>query len=428
MKLWNNQETNDDTILKIQSFTVGDDVILDQQLVPYDVKASMAHARGLQKVGLITVTECDQLVAKLHEITELWEEGTFLVRQEQEDCHTAIEAYLTDSLGEIGKKIHTGRSRNDQVLAALRLYQKDQLQALRKKGLQLADSFLRFAERHADVAMPGFTHTQPAMLSSVGLWSTSFAELLSFDLIQLMAAYALVDHSPLGTAAGYGVNLPLDRPYTAQDMGFSDLVINPIAAQNSRVKIETAIVNALESLASTLSQFASDVVQFTGLSLNYLRLSSSLCTGSSIMPQKHNPDSAELLRAYCGEFNGLGASLRATGRNLTTGYHRDMQLTKKYVMRGLELMHQLIDIAALILDGLEPQKEILEAACGPELFAVDLANSYVQNGMSFRDAYFKVKTNLSHLKTPPLKEALMEKSHIGGTGNLGIDLIRARIM
>ncbi|MCH8487607.1 MAG: argininosuccinate lyase [Candidatus Cyclonatronum sp.] len=429
MSLWNPASALQQNSVqeKIHAFTVGDDYLLDRELLPWDVRASRAHALGLVKAGLLTEAEGEALLAGLAEILKLWEAGEFTVEPHQEDCHTAIEAWLTEKLGEAGRKIHTGRSRNDQVLAAIRLYELHALGEIRQRVRTLGETFLKLAKQGEKLPMPGYTHTQPAMLSSAGMWAASFAELLYFDLIQLGSVVRLLDHSPLGTAAGFGVNLPLERDLVAKEAGFSGLLLNPIAAQNSRAKMEIALVNALESLASSLSQFGTDCVTYASNSFGFFRLDDALCTGSSIMPQKKNPDSAELLRATAGELTGLGASLRAVSRNLGSGYHRDMQLTKKYAMRALGLTLSLLEVAQLIAEGLHFNANKMAAACGPELFAADRANELVQGGMSFREAYFEIKSKLSSLEVPDLQTALRAKSHRGGTGNPELETLRNRL-
>ncbi|MCH8569194.1 MAG: hypothetical protein LAT67_13045 [Balneolales bacterium] len=430
MSLWKPSSTAkiSDIQQKIHAFTVGDDYLLDQTLLPWDVRASQAHAIALVKAGLLSKKDGDALQDGLKKILVLWESGNFVIKPEQEDCHTAIEAFLIETLGETGKKIHTGRSRNDQVLAAIRLYELHTVDSIKSLVQELGVRFLELAKRGENLPMPGYTHTQPAMLSSAGMWAASFTEMLYFDLIQLKAVSELLDHSPLGTAAGFGVNLPLDRDEAARQAGFSRLLINPIAAQNSRAKMEIALVNALESVASTLSLFAGDCVTYTGRNYDFIRLDDALCTGSSIMPQKRNPDSAELLRAGASELTGLGASLRSVSRNLNSGYHRDAQLTKKYAMRALELTTKLLEVAQLIVDGLQFNPEKMSAACSAELFAVDHANELVMSGLSFREAYFQIKAKLNTLETPDLQQALKSKSHRGGTGNLELSALNQRIL
>ncbi|AXJ00619.1 argininosuccinate lyase [Cyclonatronum proteinivorum] len=429
MSLWkpSSSQTPDSVRDKIHAFTAGEDYLLDRELLPWDVRASMAHAKGLVKAGLLSAEEGDALLEGLTEILSLCQAGKFTVLPDQEDCHTAIEAKLSEMLGETGKKIHTGRSRNDQVLAAMRLFELHALAEIRNNAQKLGGQFLVLAARGENLPMPGYTHTQPAMLSSAGMWAAAFAELLYFDLIQLETVERLLDHSPLGTAAGYGVNLPLQRDFVAQEAGFGQLLINPIAAQNSRAKMEIALVNALESLAGTLGQFATDCVTYASNSFGFFALDDALCTGSSIMPQKKNPDSAELLRASAGELTGLGASLRAVSRNLGSGYHRDMQLTKKYAMQALRLTSQLLEVAHLIAEGLHFKADNMAAACGPELFAADHANELVRRGMSFREAYFEIKSKLDSLEVPDLQAALQAKSHRGGTGNLDVEALRERL-
>jgi argininosuccinate lyase len=405
----------------IESYTVGRDDQLDQQLLPADALASMAQARQLAKIGLISPSEADSLVAELGRIVVEWKEGTFRVLRSDEDCHTAIENRLTERLGEAGKKIHTGRSRNDQVLTALRVYGRSRLELVRGGVLGLAGDLIDFAGTHRNVPMPGRTHLQTGMPSSVGLWAAAWAEELLDTLVLAEAAYRLIDRSPLGFAASYGVPLPLDREYSASLMGFPSVHHNVLAASHSRGKGEAAVLDVLDQIGLTLSRMAQDLILFSLPEFGYFRLPAELCTGSSIMPQKKNPDALELTRAKSAALSAWSAQVKNILRSQPSGYNRDLQETKEPYFRGLDLAAEMLAIMALTVRRLEVVPEALERAFTPDIFAADAAYELVRGGMTFRDAYREVGRNLDRLEGRDPKKTLADRTHTGAAGNLGLD-------
>jgi argininosuccinate lyase len=380
---------------RIEQFTVGKDYLLDQRLTPFDCQASAAHARMLGEVGLLPDGEVQLLIEGLDEIAALARAGEFTILPEQEDCHTAIEQWLVDKLGDTGKRIHLGRSRNDQVLTALRLYYKSALKSLRQEVKGLAKTVRRFARRHQALSMPGYTHMRKAMPSTVGCWAEALSDALQDDDLLLRGAEKLVDQSPLGSGAGYGVPLPLDRAMTARELGFARVQQNPVYVQWSRGKFEAAMVHAMSQVLLDLNRVASDLVYFSMPQFGYFQLPPEMCTGSSIMPQKQNPDVLELVRARYHAVVACETQLRATVANLPHGYHRDLQLTKEPTFNAIDMAIETVAIMDLVFRGLKVDKVALEAAMTPELYATERAYKLVtEEGMTFRDAYAKVKEEL----------------------------------
>ncbi len=385
MKLW--QTRNGAPHPLVEAFTVGKDPLLDQTLLPYDCRASAAHARMLADMGVLTVGERDALVAELGHIAALAAQGAFPIRPSDEDGHTAIESHLTRVLGEAGKKIHAFRSRNDQVTAALRLYYLDRLAEI---GCLLEDSrlaFKRFRGRFGDIPLPGFTHTRKAMPSSVGLWIGAFADALADDLTFLETVRTILDQSPLGSGAGYGFFLPLDREGTARDLGFARVQRNALYVQNSRGKFEWMILQALSLVMADLNKLATDLILFTMPEFGYFQLPADCTTGSSIMPHKRNPDPLELLRAGFHRLAGWEAQVRGLGANLISGYHRDFQHTKEPVMEGLNETRRCLEIVGLLFTGLTVQETACRAAMTDELYSAERALRRMLAGTPFRDAY-----------------------------------------
>jgi argininosuccinate lyase len=390
-KLWGGNSLDP----RIEKFTVGKDYLLDQRLTPFDCQASVAHARMLGKVGLLPDGEVEQLIEGLEEIATLAGAGEFTILPEQEDCHTAIEQWLVDKLGDTGKRIHLGRSRNDQVLTALRLYYKAALKSLRLDVKGLAKRVRRFARRHRALSMPGYTHMRKAMPSTVGCWAEALADSLKDDDLLLRSAEKLMDQSPLGSGAGYGVPLPLDRAMTAKELGFARVQQNPVYVQWSRGKFEAAMVHAISQVLLDLNRVAADLVYFSMPQFGYFKLPSEMCTGSSIMPQKQNPDVLELVRARYHAVVACETQLRATVANLPHGYHRDLQLTKEPTFNAMDMAGETVAIMDLVFRGLKVDKLALKAAMTPELYATERAYKLVtEAGMTFRDAYAKVKEEL----------------------------------
>ena len=416
-KLWfKNYELNE----LLETFTVGNDYILDKNLVVSDCLCSIAHIQMLSSIGVLTEAEFKALKDALIEIIRLDKEGKFEIKSSDEDCHTAIEGYLTAKLGEAGKKVHTGRSRNDQVLTATRFYAKTRLLQIMDSALNLVDSLNAFAEKYKDVPMPGRTHMQIAMPSSVGLWGAAFAEELLDDIAFLKASYDLNNRSPLGSAASYGVPLPLDRELTASLLGFAGIQNNVLYANNSRGKIESMISDALEQMTITFSKLAQDLIIFSMPEFGYFSLPASLCSGSSIMPQKKNPDGLELLRGKAASVSGLCMGMKNVVRSLPTGYNRDFQETKELFIKILDTAEICTQVAKLTIDGLKVNEDKLKKGFTPDIFATDEALRLVAAGKSFRDAYKEVGLNLDKLKNEDPVAALKKRTSTGTPGNLNL--------
>ena len=382
-----------DRAVKVEAFTVGNDYLLDQELLPYDLKASGIHLKALERAGLVTTEEADTLQQGLDEILDLWKEGTFEIRRDQEDGHTAIEMWLTERFGDMGKKIHTGRSRNDQVLTAMRLYEKERLRETLQAAITCISSLLDLAEAHQKLPMPGYTHTRKAMLSTVGQWLGGFAELLILQVDASEGVGRLIDRSPLGTAAGFGTTIDLDREREAEELGFSGPLACATSAQLSRGWVELQLVQYLSGFSALLARLSADVIQFSSEAYGFIDIDALLCTGSSIMPNKKNPDVAELIRAKHALMNGYAASLQSQTANLGAGYHRDLQLTKEPVMKAFETVTDLLEMTTLLVNGLSFDEEALVAACSSDLLAAEEAYRLVrEQGLSFRDAYRQVKS------------------------------------
>lgn len=423
MKIWQKTKTGQNTNLTqlVEKFTVGKDYILDQKLVPYDIAASMAHAKGLAQIGILTDDEVKTLEETFGQILTLWEKDTFPITPQDEDCHTAIENYLIKECGDLGKKIHTGRSRNDQVLVAVRLFTKEELNKIIDQTKVLAQAFIDFAKQYQTVPMPGYTHTQRAMLSSVGMWAGSFGEMLIMNLEILKAAQKNVNKCPLGSAAGFGVNFDLPREMVAKELGFEAPLIIAVTSQNTRGKIEADVLAALTSLSATMAQFANDLVLFNSTEFDFFEVETALTTGSSIMPQKKNLDPAEIMRAKYSQTLSYEFCLRDLTKNLISGYHRDLQISKEPLFGGLKNTTDMLEMTQALIENITPKEANLRTKCTPELFAADSANEMVKQGKTFRDAYVEVGNNLDKLKDIDLDENLTSKKHLGATGNLGLE-------
>jgi len=384
MKLWQKQY---DLNSAIEAFTVGNDYLLDQELVPFDCQASKAHARMLGKIGVLTKSEVTDLLRGLDQILELHRQSQFAIRREDEDCHTAIENYLTQNIGAAGQKIHTGRSRNDQVLTALRLYCKAKLAEITEAVRSTQEAVSAFAAQNGSVVVPGYTHTRKAMPSSVAMWAGALQDALTDDLDMLNCAMKLIDQNPLGSGAGYGVPLALDRQMTTDELHFARVQKNPVYAQLSRGKFEGFALSVLSQIMYDLNRFAADLILFTMPDFGYFNLPEEFLTGSSIMPQKKNPDVLELLRAKYHEVFASEMQVRNTAVNLISGYHRDLQATKEGVMRGFNTTLVSVQIAALVFRNLSVNPAKCQAAMSDELFATAKVYELVEKGIPFREAY-----------------------------------------
>ncbi len=423
-KLWDKGYTLNK---EVEKFTVGEDYILDKELVEADIAGSIAHAKMLAKIGVLKEAEFSKLRAELLRILDLHYKGKFEIKPEDEDVHTAIENHLTSKLGDLGKKIHAGRSRNDQVLVDLRLYSKLKILEIEDSLLKLCQALLDFAEKNKNIPIPGRTHTQLAMPSSLGLWAGAYAESLLDDLELLKTAYDLNDQCPLGSAASYGVSLPIDRQMVADLLGFKKVQNNVLYANNSRGKVESIILGALSQVMVDLSKFANDAILFTIPELDYFDLPDEFCTGSSIMPNKKNPGVLELVRAKSNKVLAAYYQVVGTIKDLYSGYNRDFQETKKPLMEGLAITKASLDICALVVSGLKVNRVKCIRACRPEIFATDKAVELVGKGMPFRDAYKKVAAELDRLEGEDAVANIKAKKHLGATGNLGLGKAAAKI-
>ncbi|NCP67199.1 argininosuccinate lyase [bacterium] len=431
MTLWKTDSIENNTLQNlIEKFTVGNDPQLDQTLVPYDVDASIAHAEGLASIHILNVLELKKIIQALEDIKALHAKSHFPITQAQEDCHTAIEDFLVEKLGDTGKKIHTGRSRNDQVLVAMRLWERDTIDQIIYSTKELALVFISFASKYEFMPMPGFTHTQIAMPSSIGMWAGSISEMLLLNIEALTDFRKTLNRSPLGSAAGFGVGFNLPREEMAQSLGFDGCLQVALTSQNMRGKIEADFVSQLVSLSATLAHFANDLVWFSSSPFQFFDVAPELTTGSSIMPQKRNLDPAELLRGSHSHMLGHECSLRNLSSHLISGYHRDLQLSKEPTMKAVNLIQSMLEIAQALIENIMPNEEALIKAFTPEIFAADKANTLVKKGVPFRKAYLQVKKDLSDIK-PMTKAEILEnlkcKTHLGASGNLGLDLLRQRL-
>jgi len=357
MKLWQKDFTNP---AQVEQFTLGKDRELDLQLAAYDVLGSLAHTQMLNKIGLISDDEWPPLATALQAIYQSIEQGTFLIEDGVEDVHSQVEMLLTQQLGDLGKKIHAGRSRNDQVLVDLRLFFRAQLQQLTEEITAVFNTLQSCSRRYQDWLMPGYTHTQVAMVSSFGLWFGAYAETLCDDLNLLLSVYNINNQNPLGSAAGYGNSFPLDRQMTTALLGFANLNYNVIHAQMGRGKTEQFLAFGIAAIGTTLSKLAQDVCTYCCQNFAFIKLPDELTTGSSIMPHKKNPDVAELLRAKCNVLQALPTQVALLTSNLSSGYHRDLQLTKDLLFPALSELHDCLQMTDYLLKHLQPQPNLLE--------------------------------------------------------------------
>jgi len=410
----------------IHRFTVGDDPELDVRLLVHDALGSAAHARMLAHAGLLTRQDAAALVKALANISRKARLNGIRIEREQEDVHTAIETLLTAELGDAGKRIHLGRSRNDQVILALRLYMREALLDTAVRTVALARNFVVFAKTHAEEPMPGYTHLRRAMPSSFGMWGTAFAAGLAEELQALQALYARLDRCPLGAAAGFGVPLPIDREYTAKLLGFSGVQVSPVDVQNSRGRHELALLNAFASIGLTMEKFLWDVSLYSMQEFGFLKLLDAFTTGSSIMPQKRNPDVVELARGRCRELRGYAAMMQELAAGLPSNYHRDLQLLKKPLFGAVGSVQSWLDVLIALVPALQVDAAKAAAACSDDIYGAHQAYVLVQQGLPFRDAYKQVAQQLENSSFRPDRGALTA-THLGGTGNLGLEQIEAEL-
>ena len=422
MKLWQKDKT---ALEEVEKFTVGKDRELDLHLAKFDVLGSLAHTRMLESVGLLTAEELELIQAELKNIYSLIEAGGFTLDEGVEDVHSQIEFLLTQKLGDIGKKIHSARSRNDQVLVDLKMFLRSGIEEVTTAVKSLFDLLLAQSEKYKDYLLPGYTHLQLAMPSSFGLWFGAYAESLVDDLITLEAAYEVVNKNPLGSAAGYGSSFPVNRTMTTRLLGFADLNYNVVYAQMGRGKSERIVASALANIAATLSRLSMDACLYLNQNFGFISFPDELTTGSSIMPHKKNPDVFELIRAHCNRLQALPNEIMMMTVNLPSGYQRDLQLLKEHIVPAFANLKDCLRMAALMLSNISVKKDILLDPAYQYLFSVEEVNKLVLEGVPFRDAYKKIgmaieKGEFSY--TPSV-----EHTHEGSIGNLRNDQI-ARMM
>ena len=422
MKLWDKGFSTDK---KIDHFTVGNDRELDLVLAKYDVIASKAHAKMLGKVGLLTEEEAADLVKTLDQIAKDIDKGKFTIENDFEDMHSKIEFLLTEKLGDTGKKIHSARSRNDQVLVAMQLYLKAELSEIKDQVVALFNLLMDLAEKHKSVLLPGYTHLQIAMPSSFGLWFSAYAESLIDDLYFVQAAHKIADQNPLGSAAGYGSSFPIDRTFTTSEMGFETLKYNVVAAQMGRGKVEKATAFGISSVAATLSKMAMDICLYMNQNFDFISFPNELTTGSSIMPHKKNPDVFELIRAKCNRIQAVPNQLTLITNNLPSGYHRDLQLVKEVIVPALQDMQACLELMTFSLKEIKVNPNILDDPKYDYLFSVDTLNELVKSGMPFRDAYKTMGKAIENGNFKPKRD--IEHTHEGSLGNLCLEEIKAKM-
>ena len=405
----------------IERFTVGNDRDLDLLLARYDVQGSMAHIRMLETIGLLTADELEVLLKALGEIAETIERGEFVIAEGIEDVHSQVEFMLTEKLGDVGKKIHSGRSRNDQVLVDLKLFFRDELKRVAEAVERLFHCLLELSEKYSHVLMPGYTHLQVAMPSSFGLWFGAYAESLVDDMQMVVAAYNVANQNPLGSAAGYGSSFPLDREMTTRLLGFADLHYNVVAAQMSRGKTERAVAAAISAVASTLGHLAMDVCMWMCQNFGFVSFPDELTTGSSIMPHKKNPDVFEIMRGRCNRLQSLPNEIALLTANLPLGYNRDLQLLKDIIFPATGSIVECADMAVFMLEQIRVNPDIIKDQRYDYLFTVEEVNRLAASGMPFREAYRKVGQEVADGTFRPVRE--VHHTHAGSIGNLCTDQI-----
>jgi argininosuccinate lyase len=422
MKLWDKGYSIDSLI---EDFTTKEDRKLDVELARYDVQGSLAHVKMLRSIGFLSEDELIKIEIELEKIALAIENGTFRIDDGVEDVHSQVEMLLVQAIGEIGKKIHLGRSRNDQVLVDLRLFFRAELSMLSKKMSSLALQLLELSDKNKDNLMPGYTHMQMAMISSFGMWYGAYAESLIEDIQMCLNTKKQINKNPLGTAAGYGSSIPVDRKMTTELLGFDAICVNSVFAQMGRGKTEILVSNVISQISFTIGKMAMDICHYSSQNFRFMKLSNEFTTGSSIMPHKKNPDVFELIRANCNLLSSLPQQIYSVLGNLTSGYHRDFQLLKEILFPAIQKINGIIDLVSYAL----PQLEIIPPNLTEEkydyLYSVEVVNELVKSGTPFRDAYKKVGKDIEEGKFIPQRQ--LHHTHIGSIGNLGNDILRDRL-
>lgn len=420
MKLWQKDKTS---LKEVDKFTVGKDQEMDMHLAKFDILGSIAHITMLESIGLLTNNELKTLTASLRSMLVAVEKGDFKVEKDVEDIHSQVELSLTRELGDVGKKIHSGRSRNDQVLVDIKLFLRSEIQELALETKDLFDLLVTQSEKYKAHLLPGYTHFQLAMPSSFGLWFGAYAESLVDDLITLQAAYRIVNKNPLGSAAGYGSSFPLNRTMTTQLLGFDDLNYNVVYAQMGRGKTERIVASAFANIAGSLGKLSMDACLFLNQNFGFISFPQELTTGSSIMPHKKNPDVFELIRARCNQLSSLPNDIALSTANLPSGYHRDMQLLKEMLFPSIQNLKDCLRMAQLMISNVSVKENILTDDKYKFLFSVEEVNKLVLEGLPFRDAYKKIGNDIEQGNYNP--ERTVHHTHEGSIGNLCLDQIQA---
>ncbi|MGA0557457.1 argininosuccinate lyase [Larkinella sp. VNQ87] len=426
MKLWQKDNTDPQSTAaaaKIERFTVGRDREMDLYLAPFDVLGNLAHATMLETIGLISNDELEMMNDELKNIYQQIQRGEFMIEEGVEDVHSQVELMLTRKLGDVGKKIHSGRSRNDQVLVDLKLFTRDRLWQVAEAVRRVFDRLIARSEQHKTDLLPGYTHLQIAMPSSFGLWFGAYAEALADDMLTLQTAYRLANRNPLGSGAGYGSSFPLNRTLTTELLGFEGMNVNVVYAQMSRGKTEQTALTALATIAATLSRMAMDICLYNSQNFGFLTLPDALTTGSSIMPHKKNPDVAELLRAKTNRLKALPMEVTLVMSNLPSGYHRDMQLLKEILMPAFDELLDCLEITDFMLENIQVKAHLLDDPKYDLLFSVERVNALVLEGVPFREAYRIIKTEVEDGTYVAPRD--LHHTHEGSLGNLGNEQIAA---
>ena len=417
MKLWQKENTTVSAI--VESFTVGRDKEFDLLLAKYDVQGSIAHVKMLGEVGLMTKEEAQDAIKALKEIEIEIQNGLFKINDGVEDVHSQVELLLAERIGETGKKIHSGRSRNDQVAVDIKLYLRGEILNIANEVKQLFDLLIELSEKHKNILLPGYTHLQIAMPSSFGLWFGAYAESFVDDLEVLAASYKVANKNPLGSGAGYGSSFPLNRNLTTKLLNFQGLNVNSVYAQMSRGKTEKIVSMGLACIAATLNKLAMDCCLYLNQNFGFISFPTELTTGSSIMPHKKNPDVFELIRAKCNRIQSIPNELTLLLNNLPSGYHRDLQLTKEILFPAIEELKSCLQLAMLMLNNIQVKESILADEKYKYLFSVEAVNELVNKGMSFREAYKQIGNNIEQNKFSFDASRPLNHSHEGSIGNLG---------
>ncbi|BDD01565.1 argininosuccinate lyase [Persicobacter psychrovividus] len=414
MKLWDKGGVAVENI--IDAYTVGQDRDLDIHLAPYDVLGSIAHVKMLSEVGLIPAEEAAQIVVELQKIHQSVLDGQFEIEDSVEDVHSQVEFLLTEALGDLGKKVHAARSRNDQVLVDMKMYLRAEVEEIVNLSTELITKLLQLSDQHKDVIIPGYTHLQVAMPSSFGLWFSAFAESLIDDLRMLQGAYDVINQNPLGSAAGYGSSFPIDRELTSRLLGFAHLHYNVVAAQMSRGKSEQSLAFGMASIGQTLGRWAMDICLYNSQNFGFLSFPDHLTTGSSIMPHKKNPDVFEIMRGKMNQLQNLPQQLMMLTTNLPSGYHREFQLLKEVLLPAIFQLKDSLSIAKYMMENVQVNKAAIEDKKYEYMYSVESVNAEVMNGLTFRDAYIKVGQTIEKGEYVPQTE--INHSHQGSIGNL----------